>query len=137
MAICYISWMLCSLFLMGPSKLKWAIFLYLTNGTKGVTQQLRSNFMRSNCKQRHQCHTLAKKGTLTLNMPFSKDSIIFKTKYNYLASFKEHLEEIVQIVYCPNAHQYLERSRDYRLRMIVGCKIRLTMRTRLTVEIWD
>ena len=87
MAICYISWMLCSLFLMGPSKLKWAIFLYLTNGTKGVTQQLRSNFMRSNCKQRHQCHTLAKKGTLTLNMPFSKDSIIFKTKYNYLSSF--------------------------------------------------
>ena len=34
-------------------------------------------------------------------------------------------------------HQYLERSRAYRLRMIIGCKIGLTIRTRLTVEIWD
>ena len=45
---------------MGPSKLKWEIFLYLTNGTKGITQLLESNFMRSKCKQRHQCHALAK-----------------------------------------------------------------------------
>ena len=74
--------MLCSLFLVGPSKLKSAIFLYLTNGTKGITQLLESNFIRSKCKQRHQCHALAKKGTLILNMSFSKDSLILKAKYN-------------------------------------------------------
>lgn len=67
---------------MGPSKLKWEIFLYLTNGTKGITQLLESNFMKSKCKQRHQRHALAKKGTLILNMSFFKDSIILKTKYN-------------------------------------------------------
>ena len=31
---------------------------------------------------------------------------------------------------------WLQAQNDYRLRIIVGCKIRLTIRTRLTVEIW-
>ena len=46
-----------------------------------------------------------------------------------------HAEFFLNTPDVENSHQYLERSRDYRLRMIIGCKIRCTVRTRLTVEI--
>ena len=40
-----------------------------------------------------------------------------------------HYQQIEYANYEYNTRQCLERSRDYWLRMIIGCKIRLTVRT--------
>ena len=42
----------------------------LTIGMEGITQLLKSNFERSKCKRRHQCHAFSKKGTFFWTCPF-------------------------------------------------------------------
>ena len=42
-----------------------------------------------------------------------------------------HSQQIEHVNYEYNIRQCLERPRDYRLRMIIGCKIGLTVRTLL------
>ena len=50
----------------------------LTIGTKGITQLLKSNFERSKCRWRHQCHAFAKKGTIFWTCP---PNILIKTDH--------------------------------------------------------
>ena len=67
--------------------------------------------------------------TLTQNYKFAK----FGPKTEIFSNFYEiwHSQQIEHANYEYNTRQCLERSRDYWLRMIIGCKIWLTVRTLL------
>ena len=67
--------------------------------------------------------------TLTQNYKFAK----FGLKTEIFSNFYEicYSQQIEHANYKYNTRQCLERSRDYRLRMIIGCKIWLTVRTLL------
>ena len=67
--------------------------------------------------------------TLTRNYKFAK----FYPKPEIFSNFYEiwHLQQIEHANYVYNTRQSLKRSRDYRLRMIIGCKIWLTVKTLL------
>ena len=65
--------------------------------------------------------------TLTQNYKFSK----FGPKTEMYSDFYEiwDSKQIELAYYEYNIRKCLERSHDYRLRMIIGCQIRLTVRT--------
>ena len=67
--------------------------------------------------------------TLTQNYKFAK----FSPKIEIFSNFYEiwHSQQIKHANYEHNTRQCLERSRYYRIRMIIGCKIWLTVRTLL------
>ena len=67
--------------------------------------------------------------TLTQNYKFAKFGPKTEIFSNFYEIWQSHQIEHANYEY--NTHQYLERSRDYWLIMIIGCKIWLTVRTLL------